>query len=273
MYANDWEIVGPGEQLKQVFRKLIPFDHEMRHSFVSRIDDMLMADNDFTLISYESSINYLVRRFITTVEFIKRRYDPTQYPSERYIVEIRRFIRDYTRIPSSEIEKVLTILLACLELRDKTPTQSTKNRIKKKSNRRGGRCYICGTDMESEDDSHIHRVEVEHKWPRTLGGLNDDSNLFASCRKCNERKQDYLDASDFHYEEISIVSDQDDTDFSKDLKWEYRVALWAKNDFKCVVCNKPASLLGELQFSRKEPNDSWHFLNIDAYCDKHIPRR
>jgi hypothetical protein len=50
---------------------------------------------------------------------------------------------------------------------------------------------------------------------------------------------------------------------------EYEIALWAKSNFKCKICGKPASNVGKLKLSRINLDDSWHFLNIDAYCEQH----
>lgn len=38
--------------------------------------------------------------------------------------------------------------------------------------------------------------EVEHVIPATLGGVEDESNLALSCRSCNLRKSDHLEAFD-----------------------------------------------------------------------------
>jgi hypothetical protein len=38
--------------------------------------------------------------------------------------------------------------------------------------------------------------EVEHIIPKTLGGVEDESNLALSCRSCNLRKSDHIEAVD-----------------------------------------------------------------------------
>lgn len=117
-----------------------------------------------------------------------------------------------------------------------------------------------------------YSIQIEHIWPKEMGGKDDDDNLKAACEQCNQSKQSYIDASDFHYEEICLITDKTDNNFETELNWQYRVALWAKNNYECVRCGKPAQYKGTLEFVRSNPNDSWHFLNIDTYCEDHIPK-
>lgn len=109
--------------------------------------------------------------------------------------------------------------------------------------------------------------EVEHIWPRAMGGISDDSNLALACAQCNEDKRDFINASDFHYEEICLTNwDETSDEFAKELKRDYKLALWNKANFKCELCGSTAKDLGQLEFVRKNPNDSWHFLNISILC-------
>jgi hypothetical protein len=272
MFNDDQLNLNPGQRLQNLLKELYSFDPPQRTSFIAKIDDALIADGDFAQLVYNSSINYLLRRMVTTAEYLKRKFAPPDYPPERYLVEIRRFIRNYTHIPFTQVERVTNILIDCLDERRRMPTQTTKNRIRRIAQERGLKCYICGRELNFERDGEYDSAEVEHLWPRTMGGYNNDANLYVSCHQCNQSKKDYIDSTDFHYEEISLVSDRANEDFSTEMKWDYRVALWAKNNFRCIVCGKPASFVGSLQLARRDPNDSWHFLNIDAYCDQHAQK-
>jgi len=263
--------VNPGEQLRDLIQKLIPFEPLPKTSFVDRIDSILMADGEFARLAYASSLNYLVRRLITTSEFLKRKYSGDQFRSDRYVQEIRLFLRDYTRISPTQVESVLSLILTCLDERNRMPSQTTKARLRSEAKRTGMYCYICGRDMEFEQLNQHNSFNAEHKWPKAMGGRNSQFNLKQVCRQCNKAKEDFIDYTDFHYEEMCLVSDKTSESFSNELKWNYRVALWAKNDFRCAICNKPAESVGELLFARREPTDSWHFLNIDSYCSEHMP--
>lgn len=49
----------------------------------------------------------------------------------------------------------------------------------------GGICHYCKCQLEIDGVWH-----VEHKFPRALGGGNEQSNLVAACRPCNLAKSD-----------------------------------------------------------------------------------
>lgn len=49
----------------------------------------------------------------------------------------------------------------------------------------GGRCHYCQAQLELSGQWHI-----EHALPRALGGLDEITNLFASCVSCNLEKRD-----------------------------------------------------------------------------------
>lgn len=52
-------------------------------------------------------------------------------------------------------------------------------------NRCSGRCHYCSAPLTLDGSWH-----VEHALPRALGGLDEISNLFASCPSCNLAKSD-----------------------------------------------------------------------------------
>lgn len=261
----------PGKMLQTLLKEVYPFDDSSSKSFVNKIDNAFIAEGKFAQLVYESSINYLVRRLITSAEYIRRKY--TLYPDERYMIEIRKFIRDFTRIPSSQNEKIVTLLIECLREREREVSQRLKDSFRKEAKKKGVRCYICGCeiDFERTDTIHFNSLTLDHLWPRKMGGKSLEFNLKIACKRCNELKADHIDASDFHYEEICLVTDKQDESFNTEFEREYKIAISAKSEFKCVICGEPTERIGELQFGRREPNDSWHFLNIDAYCSEHTP--
>jgi hypothetical protein len=285
---DNMTVSNPGEQLQLILQKLYPFDPADHSSIFFHLDYALMGEGDMVRFTYDSCINHMVRRLITTAAFLKRRYDTDSFPSGRYIQEIRRHIRDFTRLPYQEIEKILTLLVECLKERDGKPAKTILTRLRKTSRSRGLFCYICGSEMDYEngdetddksriemDDEQIEEIhnafEAEHRWPKAMGGKNGEENLIGACARCNRMKKNYINASDFHYEEISLVSDFDDKNFSTEFKWTYRIAILAKNEYKCVICGKDAQIVGKLYFARRETSDNWHFFNIDTYCGNHVP--
>jgi 5-methylcytosine-specific restriction endonuclease McrA len=281
----------PGQQLRDFLKQIYPFDLDdinavENNFFVYKIDNALIAEGNFANLLYESSINYILRRLINTAEYLRRKYESDTFPPGKFLVELRRFITDHTRINSDDAEKIIALLNLCVEAKNKKLKPSRKKRIVRnaKSNNELS-CYICGKALTSEEveiktikenqtDNNLpnqEEVQIEHIWPRAMGGATEDFNLKISCSYCNNKKQNYIDASDFHYEQISLVSDKNDEFFSTELKREYKIAIWSKSNYSCSVCGKPALSVGRLNFGRLNPNDSWHFLNIEAYCDKHTP--
>ncbi len=251
----------PGKKLQNLLKDLYPLSNES--SFVSRIDDALIAEGEFISIAYESTINYMVRRLINTAEYIYRK---NKKDDRRFVIELRSFIRDYTHIPKSKIEKIVELLRQCSETINKKITDGQINEVMRATRNEGLSCYICGCALDYADKENLEHAEAEHHWPHQMGGVNDSTNLRVSCRRCNRSKKNYIDASDFHFEHISLKTDQKDNTFTNEFNREYRIAAWAKNGFRCMNCGEPSSRVGELTFARREPNDSWHFLNIECYC-------
>jgi len=260
----------PGKMLQGLLKEIYPLDDTSSKSVVHKIDNALMAEGEFLHLVYESSINHLVRRLITSAEYLRRKYD--LFPDDS-VSEIRKFLRDFTHIPPSRREKIATLLVECLRERDREISQNLKDSIRKEAQRRGTKCYLCGCeiDFERTDTPRFNSFTLDHLWPRKMGGKSLESNLKIACKRCNELKTDYIDASDFHYEEICLVTNEKDESFNVEFKREYKIAVSAKSDFRCMICEQPAERVGELQFARREPNDSWHFLNVDAYCSEHTP--
>ncbi|HAO09762.1 MAG TPA: hypothetical protein DCQ51_00920 [Planktothrix sp. UBA8407] len=267
--------INPGEQLQELLREICPPDAE-DNSFISRIDYLVDAEGELKKLIYDSTINYVLRRLISTADFLKRQCDKQEKYDESFIVKLREFLKENMRFPEENIELIRVLITECLDAKRKKVNSTLKKEIRRTAKNNNRFCYLCGIELEYDlkSPNNVHNsVEVEHKWPRAMGGLSDAFNLEVACQACNGKKADYIDASDFHYEEICLVTDENDQHFSTEMKREYELALWAKTEFKCSLCQKPASDSGKLKLSRKNPNDSWHFLNIEIFCEQHSQLR
>ena len=267
----------PGKLLRESLQTIYPLHAE--NSFLSTIDNAFYADGELVELVYDSSINYLVRRLVTATEYLKRKNAQTQGTEAAFIRMLRSYLRDQTRIPSKHIETYITLLRECIRERGREPGSGAKNAVRREARKRNYKCYVCGRQMlferngrDLEDYEKDLRIEVEHLWPKAMGGSNKGFNLAGACVRCNRLLEDFIDASDFHYEEICLVTDKTMDDFSTDFNWGYRIAVLAKTSYKCALCERPAKHFGELQFARKNRADSWHFLNINAYCDAHVTK-
>lgn len=279
MPSNDIELISPGLLLRGELSKIFPYDPHERAAFVTQLDEALRAEGDLSRLIYESTLNFILRRLITTAEYFKRKYFDTTQSEDEYWSQLRYYLREYTTIPYQKRELIFTLLLRCVEERAKRPSDRTRNSVVREARKRSAKCYICGRDVvydSNAPDPHRQKAEVEHIWPKALGGNNNESNLTIACERCNRLKADHIDYSDFHYEEICGVTDEDMLDsFDTDFNWSFRIAVLSKFNFVCSVrdCGRSAQLHGELRLSRIDPFDSWHFLNVEAYCDRHSPRR
>jgi len=258
----------PGFLLQELLFKMFPLDS--KPSFLTQMDDILRTDGEFSQLVYQSCINYMVRRLITTAEF-KLRYCEEQWPADprsKFIIQLRKFLIEDLHITNvKQREQIIAFLNDSVNTSRKRPSDSNKRSVRDHAKRHGLYCYICGEEMDFDRADVVNSAELEHLWPRALGGSNADFNYMAACSRCNKKKDDYIDASDHHYEEICLVIDEDHVEFEDTLSWRYRMALYAKSNYRCYRCDKPASRVGKMRFVRRNRNDSWHFLNIDAYCE------
>lgn len=278
--------VNPGKELRNFLKSLYPLDSFARSSaadllgdknnklsFIHYIDHDIKAEGEFLILLHESIINYLARRFINTAEYLRRKLSKNSEDdaiSINFINELRVYITENTRLRKQDYEKLLILLERCLDAKDKNLKTSIKKRIKERDGKLEMRCYICGESLSTNDNKD--EIMIDHIFPRSMGGATEEYNLKVSCRYCNKAKKNYIDSSDFHYEKICLITDKDDNSFKSELEKEYKIAILSKNKYGCKICGKLASEVGKLNFGRLNTNDSWHFLNIDSYCDDHAPK-
>ncbi len=264
--------INPGQELREFLIRLYPLEQIRDMSrggrtFLQKMDYDLMSDETLSNTFYSSCINYLVRRLITTAEYFRRKY-----PDE-WRLELRRFFRNYTRYKDRDINDLTLLLSKCLSAYDSNPSDSVKAMMRKEAKNKR-HCYICGEDMDYENANGLNSATIDHVWPRAMGGLSHNENLLVACQQCNNKhKKDFMDASDYHYEEIALVSDRSDPHFTNEMNRQYRVAVYARTEFTCAVCGQPAYRVGKLEVGRIEAQDSWHFLNLQAYCLGHLPEK
>lgn len=64
----------------------------------------------------------------------------------------------------------------------------------------GYRCMYCGVRLRTEN------LQIDHMYPVSRGGYNDDDNLQALCRRCNIRKGNHTD-EEFRERYYELVGD------------------------------------------------------------------
>src|SRR5262249_14785902 len=157
-----------------------PPDPDNLLSFISRIDAALMADGAFSEIIYNSTINYLTRRLITTARYFKRKSERDGLSERDFIYNLRKFLKYQIRIPGDKIELIHALLSASVKVSSRGPTPKTLRRIKRK----GGTCHLCRGPLNMNEPEKYDSATVDHTWPNSMGGSNEDQNLRLSCLRC-----------------------------------------------------------------------------------------
>ena len=260
--------VSPGYELQQLLLNILPSDpignSREDKRLANRIDFVLRADGEFVELIYRSTINYILRRLIILAAFVDSQNE--DLTREIFIDALRRSLKTNFDFSISDREKLLIKLIECVDERKKVLKDPTKARFRKEAVAKGNtNCYICGKAVSFEAENGEHdSVEIEHLWPKALGGSNVDDNLKIACHKCNHHKKTFIDTYDYHYEYINNLKL---TDFNHTEK----LAAWSKTEYRCIKCKRPAGVVGKLILTKLNEDDTWHYLNIVAYCSQHIP--
>ena len=264
----------PGVALRNLVKELIPISspEEGATSFVQGMDEFLDANGEFRELVYESCINYTVRRLITVGRYVRRECDALQQDEAYYIRKLRRQIGRVVGIADSTLrERFLATIDECVAASGRKISKSKREKVRRDAIESGKVCYICGRELDQGQPQD--RAEVEHMWPRTLGGDNRDENLAVACERCNQLKQDHIDASDYHYERVSsAVLGPHDESFQKAFDTARRMAVWAKGNWRCAICGRKTQDYGPMDLERISEDDSWHFLNMQMVCQEHAQR-
>jgi 5-methylcytosine-specific restriction endonuclease McrA len=112
-------------------------------------------------------------------------YYPTTRNSSAYVAGTRQAIKHVT--PERAVEMAMNAPKIQAPIAKKRPTLTKhKRRLMKKSRL----CYWCGvTTFDPDRDGPCDRniiATVDHKIPRSRGGLDHSNNYVLSCKKCNE---------------------------------------------------------------------------------------
>jgi 5-methylcytosine-specific restriction endonuclease McrA len=262
----------PGYRLRQHLATLFP-NQPARNSYISKIDEVLYAESEFSELSYYSSLNYLVRRLIAAADFIERKFSGEDNPPNRYLLELRKHLRNNYSFPSSSIEDTHTLLLESLQTRGKPLSSGKINQVLKLGEAFGYSCYICGRDVIYDKTGYKADepalAQVEHVWPKYLGGSNELYNLTIACQACNHTKENFIDYYDYHFEHFHNPLDTSHENHKFLFTKQFRQAAFLRSNCECKRCSVPAVKQTPLYFCRSDKSDTWHLLNIDTYCDKH----
>lgn len=268
----DFDTLNPGKELRNYLMLLIPkgdlnVSDALTNGFTDRIDYIFKHNGEYQSLVYMSAINFLLRKIIKSAHYYKKKSELTD--DYNYIDETRKYLTENSRFNEDEIEKILSLTILTISYFENKPSKGLRNSLIRDAKASSTPCYMCGRPINYDDRSSYEFVQVEHVWPKGIGGSNREFNLKVACFKCNKVKEEFIDYSDFHYEHISYKSLIEDYPLHEEFKYGHKLAIWGKNEFKCIVCSQEAVNVGPLKFKRRNPDDTWHFLNIDAYCNDH----
>lgn len=258
--------LNPGQKIKAFLEN----EYHPNNQFLSKIDSDLCFDNELLETMYQSTLSYTLRRLVCSAHFIQRTYQ--QHGDGRVKSELRSYLKNYTRYAYSKIDMLVSWLLECVINSKDDFNNSHKKIARKQVEHYNWNCYICGREMELAAERDVYNsITADHNWPRMLGGESEIGNLRFACKDCNNKyKKDFLNYSDYHYEQITFVVNSY-TNYQEAKNRSYEAAVFAKTNFCCIICNQPAYKIGELFIGRNDLSDSFHFFNLSAYCSIHKP--
>lgn len=254
-----------GETLFNAFHAIVG-----SNSTIRSIDSFFDSDGQVSEAFYSSAISYSIRRMLHSIYFRLDEENISLNDAPESIEEIKNYLIQKTSIhrTNADINKFAIILYSCLKEANKKPSKAVKKTIIKKCADSGKtKCYICGKEVNFTSSEGNDSPEIEHLFPRSLGGNSDESNLILACRDCNQQKSNYMGYADYHFEHISTKYSESDNKFKRRiLKRPNSLAIKSKEGYSCSLCDKPAGEIGELKITRKDSTDSWHFMNIILIC-------
>lgn len=262
-YYQEQDEYQPGDTLKDYLEELYPLKN---NSILAEMDNDLRADGALQDIIYKSSILYILRRLITTTEYIYRLKGENRLQTN---FALKSYLKNFTRYSDKQINKLSQLLLECMHAARNTFSDGDRNFVKLQKKIHEWKCFTCGREM---DETNI--PTADHYWPKAMGGISNRGNLRWVCKVCNNNlKKDYINYADYHYEEIAISSSDYKHYKSSGHPKLYEVAIFAKSDYCCSVCKQPAYRVGELTIGRIDLDDGWHYLNLAAFCIDHQPEK
>lgn len=257
----------PGLKIKHHLKWLYKHDQH----FLAKIDEDFKLEGLLRSSMYESTINYLLRRIVTAAHYIYRTNQV--YGDTRIRSELRKYLKEYTRFDDETLSKLVAWSLESVNNSKNDFNQSDKKKVRQQIEQYGWGCYICGREMDFSSNAEPYKIATaDHWWPRLFGGESELHNLRYTCSDCNGKyKKDFLDYSDYHFEEIAMVIESFSEYDKKAKNRSYESAIFAKADYMCAECQQPAYKIGELHIGRIDISDSFHFFNLTAYCHEHKP--
>ena len=142
---------------------------EINNSFIDRIDHRLREEGEYHNLIYLSSINFLLRKIIKSAHYYKKKSEIVD--DYDYIEQSRKYLGEILNFEENEVEKILSLVIIIVSYYEKKPSSGARNELIKKSKTNGTPCYMCGKAINYDDSTSFEFIEVEHVWPKGMGGV------------------------------------------------------------------------------------------------------
>lgn len=252
----------PAQELYKYICSIFPMT---KNSWISSIDDALIENSDLEGTLYNSTIFYLCRRLVQRAKLVTRDVGSTSgvLDESEALVLIRNDCSKFNFV-GADHEHLSWLLRECISEAKRAISSGTVKRLLREGEDNDVCCYICGRKLDYENKGTMESAEVEHIWPKSMGGSNAINNLAISCHKCNQYKGDLLGSEDFHYEHLCLL-EKNDT-----FKYEHRISVLLKHGCECSLCGKKVTESGGLSIEKKNQDDVWHYTNMHSICSDHM---
>jgi hypothetical protein len=258
----------PGWGVYELLRML--YDRDIQGSFLHECDAALKSDGALSSSVRNSVLYYMTRRLITFAVSRYRYYKKSGINNTPHLRnDLAGYLQAYTTIDIDRHGFLIELLLESVRVRAQNISPGLKNRMLTDARSRDAKCYLCGRDLDYENKDRDNAAQLEHIWPRALGGASSQSNLKVACMRCNQNKSFHMGSCDAHFERICLIATESDKSFLKELNSCDRLALLSKNECRCSICDSPAESAGEMYLNRADTVDVLHYFNVVNTCSKH----
>lgn len=260
----------PGRGIYEVLGMLYNIEKEPSGSLLSQIDNALAAEGRLVRSIRSSILFYMTRRLISFACHRRRYYRKNGIDDT---IPLRRDVDDYlenkTAVDANFHGLLVELLIEAARYRDRQIPNGLRKKLLDHAKDNDLKCYLCGCELDFENTGRDNSVQLDHVWPRSLGGPSSEINLKVACHKCNHQKASYMDSSDAHFERICFITDESESSFLRELNHCDKLTLLAKNECKCSICDAPAETAGILFVNRADRGDILHYFNTVNTCSEH----
>lgn len=113
----------------------------------------------------------------------------TQDPT--FLREYREFLRERLLVPHNKVDHLLRMAVRAVDASNESISEARRGKLKRQAHRTHRECYMCGTELDFDEEDVHRRFELDHIWPQSFGGNSHDDNLLPVCGGCNRKKGNY----------------------------------------------------------------------------------